>query len=592
MRPIFQPSAILAQALCLLACTAAAQTGLCAEDWVQLSNAEAEPVLRMQAKYGPEGAASYGLEGYDEAVIDLSPGVYERHQADVREQLQRLNQRLSEQQHPKVKQDIQILIKRLNDSSAKSELSRRLMLPYYNVPEMVFGGIRALLDPNVATARRPAAVVRLKKYAGLAPNSTPLTELAKQRTLERFDVSGLLGPYRVEVRKDLAKADSFLAGIAELMRENGMQDWEQAHQALSDQIAAYKTWVESTLLPRGRDDHRLPAELYAESLKDFGIQISPQEMAERARFGYAEIRDMMSALAKSIAAKRGWEKNSYRDVIAALKKEQLTEDEILPRYNERLKDIEAIIKREKIVTLPHREARIRLASAAESASIPAPSMRPPRMIGNTGEYGEFIIPLRNPSAESTQKMDDFLHDAITWSLTAHEARPGHEMQFSAMIENGVSIPRAIFAFNSANVEGWGLYSEAVMFQHLPPEGQFFVLYMRLLRAARAFLDPLVNLGEMTPADAKAFLIRELVLSEPMAAQEADRYAFWMPGQAPSYYYGLIKLQALRAETELRLGRRFNQLAFHDFILQQGLLPLDMLRHAVLDVFIPAQLSKN
>ena len=87
-------------------------------------------------------------------------------------------------------------------------------------------------------------------------------------------------------------------------------------------------------------------------------------------------------------------------------------------------------------------------------------------------------------------------------------------------------------------------------------------------------------------------MRELLLSEPMAAQEADRYAFWMPGQAPSYYYGFIKLQALRAETELRLSEKFDQLAFHDFVLGQGLLPHDVLRKAVLQEFVPMQAKAN
>ena len=53
-----------------------------------------------------------------------------------------------------------------------------------------------------------------------------------------------------------------------------------------------------------------------------------------------------------------------------------------------------------------------------------------------------------------RKIDDFTHAAASWTLTAHEARPGHELQFARMIEAGVSIPRAVFAFNSANVEGF------------------------------------------------------------------------------------------------------------------------------------------
>jgi uncharacterized protein (DUF885 family) len=499
----------------------------------------------------------------------------------------RLESRLGEEKHPKVKQDVQLLIRVLNDSLARSERRHRLLLPYFNVAEITFEGLRALLDANVAKSRHPAAVVRLTKYAGLAAGSTPIVELAKSRTAERFEVSGLVGPYRVQLRKDVAKSDSYVKGIADLMREHNLEGWEQAHQALAEQIGSYNRWLETELLPRGRDDHRLPAELYIDSLKSFGVHMSPQELIERAQFGFMETRNEMATIAKRIAAQRNWEKASYKDVIAALKREQIDVDDILPRYRQRLKEVEEIIRREKIVSLPQRDARIRFASAAESARIPAPSMQPPRLLGNTGEYGEFLIPLRNPSAESNDKMDDFLHESITWSLTAHEARPGHEMQFSAMIENGVSVPRAVFAWNSANVEGWGLYAEAILMEHLPLEGQFFARYMRLLRAARAFLDPMVNQGQMTPQEAKAFLMRELLLSEPMAAQEVDRYTFWMPGQAPSYYYGLMKLQALRAETELRLAGQFDQRAFHDFILAQGLLPLELLKQAVFEEFVPA-----
>jgi uncharacterized protein (DUF885 family) len=68
-----------------------------------------------------------------------------------------------------------------------------------------------------------------------------------------------------------------------------------------------------------------------------------------------------------------------------------------------------------------------------------------------------VLPTSNPNAESGVEMDDFNYDAITWALTAHEARPGHELQFAAMLEHGVSTARAVFAFNSANVEGWACW---------------------------------------------------------------------------------------------------------------------------------------
>jgi uncharacterized protein (DUF885 family) len=240
------------------------------------------------------------------------------------------------------------------------------------------------------------------------------------------------------------------------------------------------------------------------------------------------------------------------------------------------------------VTLPSREASIRTATPAEAARTPAPFMNPPRMIGNTGEYGEFVIPLSNPNAKSKDKMNDFDFAAMSWTLTAHEARPGHELQFASMVEQGMSVARARFAFNSTNVEGWGLYSEAMVLPYMPPEGQLVSLHARLLRMARAMLDPLINLGRVTPEQAKAFLMKEVVLSEPFAQSEVDRYSYRSPGQATAYYYGYVKLRALKNLAELELGERFKPKAFNDFIIAQGILPPDLMKQAVLQDFIPAQ----
>jgi uncharacterized protein (DUF885 family) len=212
-------------------------------------------------------------------------------------------------------------------------------------------------------------------------------------------------------------------------------------------------------------------------------------------------------------------------------------------------------------------------------------MRSPRLINNKGEYGEFLIPLTNPHAKTGEKMDDFSYEAVAWTLTAHEARPGHELQFASMVERGVSLPRAIFAFNSANVEGWALYCEALMMPYLSPEAQLVSLQWRLLRMARAFLDPMVNLGRITPAKAKRFLIEEVVMSEPFSQQEVDRYVFDSPGQATAYYYGYLQLRSLRTRAEVALGRQFDLMAFNDFIVAQGLLPPRLLEQAVMEEFV-------
>jgi uncharacterized protein (DUF885 family) len=372
-------------------------------------------------------------------------------------------------------------------------------------------------------------------------------------------------------------------GLAQLFEKYKLTGYQEAQAKLKEQLAAYNDFLRKEVLPRSRDDFRLPAELYANNLENLGVDIAPAELTAIAHKAFDEIQRQMQEVAAKVAKARALSSSDYRDVIRALKKEQLSGDQILDHYRSRIVQIEDIIKRENLVSLPSRPARMRLATPAESAAQPAPHMRPPRMIGNTGESGEFVLPLVNPSAQG-QRMDDFTFAAASWTLTAHEARPGHEMQFSAMMENGVSIARAVFAFNSTNVEGWGLYSEWITFPFMPAEGQLISLQHRLMRAARAFLDPELQAGKATPEQAKNVLMNDVLLSDAMATQEVDRYTFRAPGQATSYFYGYTRLLELRRDLEKKLGAKFNAREFHDFILSQGLLPPPVLRAAVMDRF--------
>jgi uncharacterized protein (DUF885 family) len=383
------------------------------------------------------------------------------------------------------------------------------------------------------------------------------------------------------VRQNLDNSERYIAGIAELFRSSALRDWEAAHARLAAQLRNHSEWVKTTVLPRARKEHMLPRELYADRLKTTGIDLEPEQAISMGAFAFTEIRDEAARLAARIARERNLASADYRDVIRELKRNPVPRDRILALYRDRLKDIEEIVVRERIISLPRRAASIRLASEAESAAIAAPFMNPPRLVGNRGEVGEFVLPLQNPNAKSSDPVDDFTAEAAAWTLTAHEARPGHELQFAAMVEGGVSLARAVFAFNSTNAEGWGLYAESLMIPHFPPEGQLFSLQLRLLRAARAFLDPMVNLGRMTPDEAKAFLMREVALSEPFAQQEVDRYAFGMPGQAVSYFYGYTRLRELRLKAEIALGPRFEQRRFHDLVIAEGLLPPKLLERTVM-----------
>jgi uncharacterized protein (DUF885 family) len=113
----------------------------------------------------------------------------------------------------------------------------------------------------------------------------------------------------------------------------------------------------------------------------------------------------------------------------------------------------------------------------------------------------------------------------------------------------------------------------------------------MLRAARAFLDPMVNLGQITPEEVRRVLMEDVVLSEGMAKQEVDRYTFRAPGQATSYYMGYRSMLEARQRAELALGGHLDRQRFHDFILAQGLLPPDLRLRAVMEEFVPAEKAR-
>ena len=562
-----------------------------ASTWVEKSNEHAQVVLDLLAKLSPEGAGSLGVDGLDEEISDMGPGIQERSRKMSIDVVSELKRRLADETESKVRQDLKILIKVIEDNILSSDLNFEQMLPYYNINQTVYFGVRGILDPQNSRDRYPAAIARIDKYAGIADGHKPFAELAKDRTAERFDVEGLIGPYRGQVEQDLERAETMITGIEELLAGTDLQGWEESYETLAGQMRDYNDWVRAEILPRAREDYRLPLDLYEDALRNWGVDASPEDLIEQATKGYMDIRGEMEALAPLIAAEKGYDTTDYREVIALLKRDgPLEGDKILDHYSAVLRDIEEIIVREKLVTLPDRDAGIEVASAAETAAQPAPHLRPPRLIGNTGEYPIFVLPQLTQNADGSWQQTDDTYEAGAWTLTAHEARPGHEMQFSSIVESGVSITRAVFAFNSVNVEGWGLYAEAIVRPYLPLEGQMISLQYRLMRAGRMFLDPMLNLGMITPEEAKSLIINDMAIGESWAQNEVERYTYRMPGQATAYYYGYSKMQSLRAQTELKLRGKFDQQAFHDFILDQGMLPPRILKDAVMNEFVPSQMK--
>ncbi len=572
----------------LIAATVVAQSPT-EPDWVARSNENTKILVDLDAKYSPEGAAEEGVTGIDDQVTVLSADRFDKARADMVKAGETLRARLAAEKDPLVKQDLQILINS-NDSDIRSgDVNRRTFLPYTGVARIIFSGMKALLDDQIADARRPAAVVRLKKYTGAAQGFTPMTEMAEARFRERLQTPGLLGPAKEQVEKDLNDTNTYITGIGLMLEKYNQKDYQPALARLKEELTEYDAFLRKEVLPRARTDFRLPPAIYQMRLENAGVDYTPDELIKLGHEGFASIEAEMKPIAARIAAARKLPSSNYPDVIRELKKAQLEGDQIMPVYQKRLGEIEDIVRKNKLVTLPSRPAIIRLASAAETARQPAPHMVPPPLLNNHGEKGQFVLPMGTSGEGGVAlKYDDFTFDAASWTLISHEARPGHELQFDSMVERGVSQARALYAFNSTNAEGWGLYAEWFMLPYMPDEGKLISLQLRMLRAARAFLDPELQQGKVTPAEAMRILQEEVGLSKAFAKEEVDRYTFLSPGQAVSYFDGYTRLLEIRQAAEKAMGAKFDVMRFHDFILSQGLLPPAILRKAVMQDFVNAK----
>jgi uncharacterized protein (DUF885 family) len=172
------------------------------------------------------------------------------------------------------------------------------------------------------------------------------------------------------------------------------------------------------------------------------------------------------------------------------------------------------------------------------------------------------------------------------ALTMHESAPGHSLQGGLAEEQDQLPPFRRNVYISAYGEGWALYCERLgveMGMYDTPYDRFGMLTFQMWRAARLVVDTGVHHKGWTRAQAIQYLHDNTALADHDIEIEVDRYISW-PGQALSYYLGMMAIVEAREKAEKALGPKFDIRAFHDTVLSTGSVPLPVLR-ARIDRFI-------
>jgi uncharacterized protein (DUF885 family) len=241
-----------------------------------------------------------------------------------------------------------------------------------------------------------------------------------------------------------------------------------------------------------------------------------------------------------------------------------------------LKEIDAkvmAVAGDFFVTIPPQPLEIVRVPLYSQDSSPGGYYSPPALDGS--RPGRFYINQKDTA------------DNPRWTLPTlmiHEGAPGHHFQLSAaQLIEGVPLIRKVLPFG-AYAEGWALYSERIAKTDMglyddDPLGDLGRLQAEMFRAVRLVVDTGMHAKRWSRQQAIDYMVENTGITLAEVTREIERYVVW-PGQATSYKVGQIAILRMRERAEAELGDKFDLRAFHDLVLMNGSMPLEVLEALV------------
>ena len=564
---------ILAAALAFAAPAAAATP---AEEFAGLLKDHYAWLLRTN----PVQATALGARDYDDKIQDLSPAARERHTADAKALLARLERIPAAQLSPADRTNHAILKRMLGQTVEGARFGQRsLLFTTYSGWHQSFAGMASGL-PFRTRADYESYLTRIAQYPKLNDEALKITAEAVRggyvlpcSVLTNYErsIAGVIAEDPARSRFYEPFAGSRPADIAEA-------DWAAMQQrarriiaeVLNPAYAKHRDFYSASYAPKCAKSDSISAqpggkEYYAFRIREMTTtDLSADRIHE---IGLAESRRIRTEMEK-VAKEAGFA--SREAFIADLR--------VNPKYyttsaDQLLKETAIVTKAidgkmpQLFGTLPRLPYGIR-AIPAETAE------------GTTTAYYDSGSPESGISGTyyvNTSK----LNQRPLWEIPAlslHEAVPGHHHQIALQQELELPPFRRNFTSFTAFTEGWGLYGESLgeeMGLYDTPAKKMGQLSYQAWRAARLVVDTGIHAKGWDKARAVAFMRDNTALTEGNIDAEVNRYISW-PGQALGYKLGELKIRELRARAERELGPRFDLRRFHDAVLLQGSVPLDLL----------------
>lgn len=341
----------------------------------------------------------------------------------------------------------------------------------------------------------------------------------------------------------------------------------------------YEAFLQKEIEPKAKGDFRIGAENYRKKLLyEEMVDVPLDHLLE---IGYADLRRNQQHL-KEVAAQID-PNRPVMDVLADLRKDHPPADQLLQSFRDVLGGERQFIIDKKIVTIPSPVLPIVEETPPFARALTSASMDTPGAYETKATQAMFNVTTADPKWKPEQIedwMEGFNRGTII-STSVHEAYPGHYVQFLWVKQAPSKVRKLIFC--GSNAEGWAHYTEQMMldegFGNGDPKLRMGQLIDALLRNARFIAGIQMHTGKMTMEQARQFFIAEGYQVTTVADVEAKRGT-----SDPTYLvYTLGKLQImkLREDYKKQRGDQFTLQDFHDRFLQQGSVPLKIIRKAML-----------
>lgn len=327
---------------------------------------------------------------------------------------------------------------------------------------------------------------------------------------------------------------------------------------------------------RATGDWRMGEKLYSTVLQDKELLgYGAPELHQRGQDAYASLEAELIDLAGS---------PDWRSVMSSLQDDHPpTLEAMRAEYEAETARARAALIEHSLVTMPDgEECRVVPSPLFHRAIVSVASyLGPPPLTSQRAGY--FFVPFTPSDASPEQVTHRLRTNARSQipTISVHEAYPGHHWHAAWVATQGSAHPlRKVFR-TSYFSEGWALYAEKLLRSvgyYTSRAALMGHVEARLFRAARMVVDTALHCGDMTPAEAEAFMVSRTALTPGTAVGEVKRYCAW-PTQAPSYLTGALEIDLIRDEY---LSSELGSLRdFHDRIAGSGALPLGLARRVAL-----------